>query len=209
MREAQALGERFGLPALEVLVSPSLGPVCLPASTASPTIIYGAAVLDGPAGVRQYLTLRALGILRARVAAFSRTPPIELWPLTAALLKVFVPTWDAPAADANKVADYKARIERNLPPGLSLGAQAHEVIGSLGNRASTLQAAANSWGARVAFLGIGDLNVCLGAIATAAGQPTQPAPGGPERMTWIGRNAEARDLAVFSVNDAYVEARTR
>lgn len=209
VREAQALGERFGLPALEVLVSPTLGPVCLPASTESPTIVYGAAILDGPAGVRQYLTLRALGILRSRVAAFSRTPPIELWPLTAALLKVFVPTWDAPAADAHKVADYKARIERHLPSGLSLGAQAHEVIGSLGNRASTLQAAANSWGGRVALLGIGDLAVCLGAIATAAGQPTQPAASGPERMTWIGRNAEARDLAVFSVNDAYCEARAR
>jgi tetratricopeptide (TPR) repeat protein len=209
VREAQALGERFGFSNLEVLVSPTLGAVCLPASTSGQTIVYGAAVLDAAPHVRQYLTLRALGILRARVAPFSRTPPIELWPLAAALLKIYVPTWDAPAADAGKVADYKARIERHLPPGLDLGPQAHEVIGSLGNRASTLQAAANSWGARVAFLALGDLSACLAGIATAAGQATQPAASGPERMTWIGRNAEARDLAVFSVNDAYVEARAR
>jgi cellulose synthase operon protein C len=209
VRDAQALAERFGFPAIEVLMSPTLGAVCLPASVAEPTLVFGAGLVDAPHEVRQYLTLRALGIMRARAAAFSRTPPIELWPLTAALLKCFVPTWDPPAADASKVADYKARIEKHLPSGLSLGAQAHEVIGTLGNKASTLQAAANSWGARVAFLAVGDLSVCLSAIATAAGQANQPPPGGQERMTWTGRNAEARDLAVFSVNDAYVEARTR
>jgi hypothetical protein len=26
-------------------------------------------------------------------------------------------------------------------------------------------------------------------------------------MTWIGRNAEARELVVFSVSDAYADAR--
>jgi hypothetical protein len=28
-------------------------------------------------------------------------------------------------------------------------------------------------------------------------------------VTWIGRNAEARDLAIFSVSDAYAEVRAK
>ena len=40
-------------------------------------------------------------------------------------------------------------------------------------------------------------------------QHRAPPPAGAERATWIGRNAEARDLAVFSVSDAYAEVRSQ
>jgi len=84
-----------------------------------------------------------------------------------------------------------------------------EVIGSLGNRASTLHTLVNGWGNRVALLAAGDLSIGLSAISRAAGHSTGPAASGPERITWIGRNAEARDLAVFSVSDAYAEVRAK
>jgi hypothetical protein len=59
------------------------------------------------------------------------------------------------------------------------------------------------------MLACGNLSTALASIARAAGHSTGPAQGGPERATWIGRNAEARDLAVFSVSDAYAEVRAK
>ena len=84
-----------------------------------------------------------------------------------------------------------------------------EVTGALGNRASTLHTVVNGWGNRVALLACGDLSTAFSAIARAVGHSAGPAASGPERATWIGRNAEARDLALFSASDAYVEARAK
>jgi hypothetical protein len=67
----------------------------------------------------------------------------------------------------------------------------------------------NGWGDRAALLAIGDPNVGLDAIAWSSGNAAGPPKSGKERLTWIGRNAEARDLIVFAVSDAYVEARSR
>jgi hypothetical protein len=64
-----------------------------------------------------------------------------------------------------------------------------------------------SWGNRLALLMFGDLSLAFASIARAAGHSAGPPPTGPERSTWIGRNAEARDLALFSVSDAYAEVR--
>jgi hypothetical protein len=84
-----------------------------------------------------------------------------------------------------------------------------EVIGSLGNRTSTLHTVVNGWGNRVALLASGDLSTALSAIARAAGHSSGPAASGAERVTWIGRNAEARDLVVFTMSDAYAEVRAK
>ena len=54
---------------------------------------------------------------------------------------------------------------------------------------------------------MGDLNVALTGIAWAGGHANAPPAAGKDRITWIGRNAEARELIVFSVSDAYADAR--
>ncbi len=73
-----------------------------------------------------------------------------------------------------------------------------EVIGSIGNRASTLNTVINGWGNRAGLLAMGDLNVAITGIAWAGGHANAPPAAGKDRMTWIGRNAEARELVVFS-----------
>lgn len=209
--QIQEIGAAFGLPNTQLLVSPAVGPICLPLAAGGPTLVFGAALVAEPnEAIRHFLTLRAFKILAGHVAAFARTAPIDLWPLTAAFLQTFAPSWTPQGVDQNKLNDFRSRIQRSMPSGIGpeAGALALEVIGSIGNRASTLQTNANAWGDRAALLATGDVNGALDAIAFAAGQPAG-APSGPERLRWIGRNAEARDVVVFSVSNEYAEARRR
>ncbi|HEU4534202.1 MAG TPA: hypothetical protein VFS00_08790, partial [Polyangiaceae bacterium] len=177
-----------------------------------PTLVIGPALLSEPhRPLRPVLFLRALKILKGHVASFARTAPIELWPLVAAFLQSFSPQWQPQGVDPNKLQDYRNRLQRSMPGGLSNDASvlALEVIASLGNRASTLQTASNAWGNRCALLALGDMSIALSSIAAAAGVAGGPPAGGPERLTWVGRNAEARDLVIYSVSDAFFEARAR
>lgn len=197
---------------VEAFVSPALGHVCVPASSFPPQIVLGAPlVASTDDAVRRFLVLRALKVVAARAAGFSRTAPIDLWPLAAAYLKTFAPDWQPQGVDAGKLGEMHARIARAVPRRMDddVGVLALEVIGTLGNKASTLGTVVNGWGDRVALLATGDPMSGLVAIAWAGGHPNGPPPSGQERVTWIGRNAEARDLIVFSVSDAYADARSR
>ena len=206
------LAASFGLHDLQVFTSPTLGSACLPASSSPPTLLLGPALLaDDNEGTRTFLVLRALKCLQAGVAVFCRTAPIDLWPLTAAFLKLHAPQWSPQGVDANKLRDFTTRLQRAMPADVApdLATLATEVAGAIGNRASTLQTSANSWGSRAALLVNGDLSTALDAVAWAAGQTAGAPATNPDRMKWIGRNAEARDLIVFSVSDSYTEARKR
>jgi hypothetical protein len=152
-----------------------------------------------------------LKAVQARASALSRSAPIDLLPLVSAYLLLFAPDWQPTAVDPGKLRDVHARLLKAKPKRVDdeVGMLALEVIGALGNRASTLHTVVNGWGNRVALLACGDLSMAFAAIARAAGHSTGPAPGGSERTTWINRNAEARDLAVFSVSDAYAEVRSK
>ncbi len=180
-------------------------------STHPPVLVLGhPLVTSSREDVRTFLIHRALKVLQANAAAISRTAPIDLWPLLAAYLKVFNSTWVPQGVDQGKLTDFYGRVSRALPKGLEVQVSllAAEVIGSIGNRASTLNTVINGWGNRAGLLAVGDLNVAITGIAWAGGHQRAP-PAGKERMTWIGRNAEARELVVFSVSDAYADARSR
>jgi len=82
-----------------------------------------------------------------------------------------------------------------------------EVVGSLGSRASQLATALNQWANRAALLAVGSPLTAVRALALASNAELPAA--GPERLRWLGRHAEARDLAIFSVTEAYIEARKR
>jgi hypothetical protein len=161
--------------------------------------------------VRTFLLHRALKVIQANAAAISRTAPIDQWPLLAAYLKAFNATWVPQGVDQGKLNEFSAKVAKAKPA--SMDAQvsllAAEVIGSIGNRASTLNTVINGWGNRAGLLGVGDLNVAITGIAWAGGHTNAPPATGKDRMTWIGRNAEARELVVFSVSDAYADARAQ
>jgi lipopolysaccharide biosynthesis regulator YciM len=202
----------YRLPAVAVHVTQALGPVCLPATSSPPTLVLGQGLVATPrADVREFLLHRALKVLAEGCSSFSRTAPIDLWPLVAAFLKAHSPSFSPQGVDQAKLTDYYGRITRAMPkaPDPQLGLLAADVIGTIGSRASTLNTIVNGWGERVGLLAVGDPNAALVGIAWAAGHTSGPPLAGKDRVTWVGRNAGARDLVVFSVSDAYAEARAR
>jgi hypothetical protein len=207
------VAQAYGLGQVNVWVSSALGPVCIAAGAHPPTLVIGQQWLTTPrADIRTFLLHRALKVLQSNTAALSRTAPIDLWPLLAAYLKAFAPQWAPTGVDGAKLTDAYGRIARAMQ-GLRVDPQvsilASEVIGSIGNRASTLNTVVNGWGDRAGLLALGDPNVAITGVAWAGGHVNQPPASGKERLTWIGRNAEARELVVFSVSDAYSDARQR
>ncbi|MFO0614761.1 MAG: hypothetical protein U0414_19395 [Polyangiaceae bacterium] len=210
--ELDQMTNAYGLAELKVMVSPVLGSVCIPVSSHPPTIVFGQGLATSePTLVRTFLIHRALKVVQTNCAALARTAPIDLWPLLAAYLKVLSPSFAPQGVDAGKFQEASARFAKLPKPAASndLGVLASEVIGSIGNRASTLNTAVNGWGARAALLAVADPNVALSAIALASGAMNGPPQEGKDRVTWVGRNAEARDLIVYSVSDAYSDARAR
>jgi len=206
----EQVASAFGIEEIEVLVSPALGAICMPVSSAPARLVYGESLLvQGNAVARYFLLIRALKIIQTGAATLSRTAPIDLWPLLAGFLNVFAANWEPQGADARKTAQATQRIKQvmtghfdNDVPMLAL-----EVIGSIGNRASQLSVAANQFGNRAGLLAVGDPASALEGVALAAGQDKGLPPAPPERLRWIVRNSEARDLAIFSVTDQYIQAR--
>jgi hypothetical protein len=208
--QIRSIAAAYGFHDINIQVSGVLGAVCVPASAHPPTIVLGQPLLASPReDVRSFLIHRALKILQTNSGAFSRTAPIDLWPLLAAYLKAFNPAWTPQGVEAARLNEAYGRITKALggAPDPQLGVVAADVIGTIGNRASTLNTAINGWGNRAALLAVGDPNVALAGIAWASGNINAPPPAGKDRTTWIGRNAEARDLVVFLVSDAYADAR--
>jgi hypothetical protein len=207
----QNVGQSFGLRGLEVLVSPSLGPVCMPVSTNPPVLVFGQALLDHTDdAARFFLLMRCLKILQGRAAALARTPPIELPAVTSAFLALFAPNWTPQGVDAKKLSEAQAKLQQAMRGRLDddVPVLALEVIGSIGNRMSQLGTAIHQWGDRTGLLAVGSPNAALRGLALVAGQLAGP-PSGPERVKWVIRNPEARDLAVYSVSEPYAEARGR
>ncbi|MEZ4373369.1 MAG: hypothetical protein R3B07_21275 [Polyangiaceae bacterium] len=199
------LAMSYGIHNLEVLVAPHIGKAAQPASTNPPQLVIGKELLDAQDEAMLYfLVFRALKLIQANACALSRTAPIDLWPVVAALLSLFADNWQPQGADAKKFAVAQQRIRASLPRTLDddVPVLALEVIGNIGNRASQLATSLHEWGNRTALLAIGDPRAALRAIA--GGEiPDDDA----ERAKWVTRNAEARDLAVFSVSEKYAQAR--
>lgn len=210
--QLQQLAQRFGINGLEVYSSPAVGKNVLPLSTLPARLVFGTELLEaGDEAVRNFLVVRALKIIQGVACTLARTAPIDLWPVMAGYLSVFATNWSPPNVDAKKLADAQQRLRSAITRRLDddVPVLALEVIGSIGNRASQLGTAINQWGNRTALLVTGDPNVALAAVALASGHDEGPPGDGVERLKWIVRNPEARDLAVFSVSEQYAEARRR
>jgi hypothetical protein len=209
-RLAAHIGRAIGLGQVQVLVSPKLGASCLPVGSSPPAIVVGEAAGrdEQPAA---FLLLRALKLVQARASALARTPPNELEVLVAAWLKCFNPTWQPqgiPIAALNAAGGrLRSVLPRNLDP--DVGTLALEVAGSAGTQAALLGPAAVAWANRAALLATGDANAAFQAIAATGGTPGGAPSDAAERRAWLTRTAEARDLLVFGVSDAFAEARAR
>jgi tetratricopeptide (TPR) repeat protein len=202
----------MGLRDVQVYASPALGPTCVPIGSNPPTVVLGSTMVtteDTP--VRDFLLIRALKIVQTRGSVLSRTAPIDLMPLVAALIKTFAPSYQPSGIDARRFSESFQRLSAVKPASIDpdVSALALEFAGSLDNRASTLNVAINGWGDRAALLAQGYLTIALKAIAWAGGHPSGPPASGRDRMTWIGRNTEARDLIVFVASEGYGEACNR
>jgi hypothetical protein len=129
----------------------------------------------------------------------------------AAFLSQFAPNWQPTGVDAKRMGEAQARIKPVMPQHVDDDAPvlALEVIGAIGNRASQLAIAIGQWGDRAGLLAVGDPAVAIRGIALAGGHSEGPPADGPDRLKWIVRNPEARDLAIFSVSEQYAESRRR
>ncbi len=209
IERTREIAAAYGLPNVQVVATNALGQVCMPAQSEPPTLCFGLALVTAErTQVREFLVHRALKVLQTRTAALSRTAPIDLWPLVAAYLQLHSPSFKPQGVDTTKVNNFRSKMEAAMPPpDPQLSLLASEVIGSIGNRASSLNTITNSWGSRTALLAMGDPNLALEAIAWATGNAQGPPSSGTDRVRWIGRQAEARDLIVFSVSEGYAAAR--
>jgi hypothetical protein len=212
LERTREIAAGYGIPDVQVVATNALGRVCIPARIEPPTLCFGLSLVTADRNdVREFLTHRALKVLQSHTAAFARTAPIDLWPLMAAYLKIHSPSFQPSGVDPGKVNDFLGKMKAVAPQFIDpqINLLASEVIGSIGNRASSLNTVSNAWGSRAALLAMGNPNLALESIAWAAGHTQGPPPSGPDRIRWIGRQAEARDMVVFSLSDGYAAARSQ
>lgn len=209
---ATELARTFGIHGIELYSSPSLGGACLAGSSTVPRVIFGQALLSSDDdAARYFLLFRALKLVQSGAASLARIPPIELAPVVLALLSTFAPNFSPQGVDAKKVAEAQARLQGagvtsvdHEVPTLAL-----EVAGNLGPRSTQVGTALQQWATRAALLAVGDPFCALRALGLAAPSSSGLPASGPDRLRWIVRHPEARDLAVFSVSEPYSTARAR
>ncbi len=209
---AQAIASGMQIPGLQVFVSPTIGPTCIPVSSSPPTIVMGEQLLNAPNTLaRTFLIVRALKLVQAHASALLRVPPNDLPVLIAGWLQVFNPSWVPQGLNPQALAEAVRRIQAVLPRrnDADVGLIALEVAGSLGNQASALGPGALAWADRTGLLAVGDMSAALDGIAWVMGLPNGAPKGPAERAAWIGRVPEAKELFVYSVSDSYAEARMR
>jgi hypothetical protein len=206
---ARELAAAFGIQGLEVLVSPVLGATCLATRSVPPQIVYGSALIErGDDATRYFLLIRALKLIQGRAATLARTVPTELGPVVTGFLSALA-DYNPEGVDPKRLAEAQKRVKAAIQKPLAndVPMLALEVVGSLGSRSSQLATALNQWANRAALLAVGSPLTALRALALSSSAEL-PAEGA-ERLRWLGRHAEARDLAIFSVTEAYAEARKR
>ncbi len=192
----------------QLFVSPSLGARCLPVTTNPARLVIGSKLETLPGRERDYLLLRGFKLLELGVGALARSRDEDRWPMLAALLQLFAPSWQPPSVDTRKTAQAKAAIEQGLArvgydddvPMLAL-----EAIGSIGGQEGSLGEATRVLANRAALIAVGDLSSVLSAIA--AGEGVTLSDGGPSRFRWIETHQEARDLVLFSSGPKHARAR--
>ncbi len=210
--QIQELASQFDLGDLSILVSPVAGYACIPVQSRPPVLVLGRQLLELKSdSTRDFLLFRAMKILQTHTACLSRAAPVDLWPLLAAYLAQFLPTFQPAGVDGKRLEDAKENMRSVLADGYThdMAALAQDVIVALGNRASQLGEAVNEWGSRTALLALGSPSSALDALQLASASGSSPKEAVPERVKWVNRHAEARNLSIFFVSDGFMQLRSQ
>jgi tetratricopeptide (TPR) repeat protein len=206
----QELADAFDLCELSILVSPVAGHACIPVQSRPPVLVLSQQLLELKSeSTRDFLLVRAMKILQTHTACLSRAAPVDLWPLLAAYLGQFLPNWQPTGVDNKRLEDAKHNMRSVLADGYThdMAALAQDVVVALGNRASQIGEAVNEWGSRTALLALGDPSSALDALQLATASSPLPREASLERVKWVNRHAEARNLAIFFVSDSFMQLR--
>ncbi len=208
----QDLASHFDLIGLSIWVSPAIGHVCIPVQSRPPVLVLGQELLDSKQDITtDFLLVRAMKILQTNTSCLARAAPVDLWPLLAAYLGLFLPNWQPTGVDAKRLDETKQNMQSVLADAYThdMAALAQEVVLALGNRASQLGQAVNEWGSRTALLALGNPANALDALALAMGSAPLPKDNALERVKWVNRHPEARNVTIFSVSDGFLQLRSQ
>lgn len=209
--QANTTASRMGVSGVQVHVAPQLGMMCVPVSTSPPVVVLGESLVQSPlARARNFLLFRALKLVQARCGALVRIPPKDAPAAIGGYFRVFNPSWEPPGVPAQVVMDAMRRLQTAMPRHSDPdgGLLALEAAQSLFQQPQAVSPSLLSWANRAALLSVGDPNAALDAMAWSNGLAAG-APQGEARSAFIARTPEARELLIFSLSDAYAEARKR
>lgn len=210
-RTVGAIATIVGLGALQILVSPKLGRVAVPLSSATSTLLVGEPLTTDPnERARAFVVVRALKLIVVRASALARGEPTEADALAAALFSTLKAPPPAAGGDPKRVAELSKKIASALPRRLdpTVGTLALEAAGTLAASGASLRQVVTHWANRAALLAVGDPAAALEAMAWLHGRDGLPSLAG-ERAAFLAETPEARELVTFAVSEAYAEARAR
>jgi tetratricopeptide (TPR) repeat protein len=209
---AREIASAHGLSSVDLVVANTLSPTIVPVSV-SPVVLCVGAPLLAPAQRAQFelCVHRALTLVRTRTAALARTAPIDEGPVLAAYLRLHDPSLSVEGVDAGRLEELMARMRAHAPDlkvDARLASLARRAFESLGARHPALGASAVAWSWHVATLCVGDLGLvfdAMGYTTSSVGAPAREA----ERLRWLGKHLEARELLAFLVSVPHLEGRAR
>ena len=208
----QDLAHYFDLDGLSIWASSTIGGICIPVQSRPPILVVGQKLLESKFDPRRdFLLVRAMKILQTNTACLARAAPVDLWPLLAAYLGLFLTNWQPAGVDSKRLDETKRRMQTALADAYThdMAALAQDVVLALGNRASQLGDAVNEWGSRTALLALGDPASALDALALETGSSPLPKDNALERVKWVNRHPEARNMTIFSVSDGFLQLRSQ
>lgn len=204
-----AVAHGFGLPDADVVLSRAMPLLCLPVGAKPFQIVIGEGITTTEDdNARRFALARTMKLCAARCASLVRVPAADLRTYLDALLHHLYPDHPAPPLDAERLDEMTKRLQRFIPkkdePELKKLAAELAQKGALD--VERLTSAAATWGDRIALLSVGDLGAALTGVAWSLGQKEVPKDPAALR-TWFADNPAARDMLLFAISDAYVEAR--
>ncbi len=210
-QEIRQMAAEFRVSNLELYASERLGAAVLPGSSEPPVLVVGRALIEQPGAEREFLVIRALKVISVHGTTFFNTAPIDLGPLLAAYLGVFLPDYAPSSGEPARVVELRERLTAALGDRVEAAAVslASDVAQTIGNQVSQLGIAISQWASRTALLALGDPSAALRALHQASQDPDPWPEAGAPRIRWVVRHAEARDLMVFSASEPYLSARQR
>ncbi|AKF08213.1 hypothetical protein [Sandaracinus amylolyticus] len=201
----------FGIPDVEIWITPGAPRVCVPVSSGPPVaLMIGRDLLAVDDRERLFVLARALKIASLGLSVAVRSQPQELVLAMAGLVHNFDPHYAPGGIDPAALGDWSKRVARQLPRRLAdeLGPVVFEMAGAPDYEPTRLAMAASELGDRVALLAGGSIPAGLSALLRLSGE-NGLAESTSTRVAQLRRFPEVLSLASFAVSDVHFDARQR